>query len=486
MARPNILMIMTDQQRRDTLGAYGCDWIPTPNLDRLAAEGAAFTRATVNNTICTPSRASIFTGKQVADHSVFRVHDNLPKDEVLFTERLRREAGYRTALFGKLHVSARVEEEKNRHPNDGFEIYEWCLEASVGMGSRFNGYVDWLRRTAPDFLAALQAKKRALLHHPEEVHMTRWAADRTIDFVEQSSDDRPFFCLMSIFDPHDPYQDHPLSARELIDPERIPAPVTRDDAPAAVAREQEGCYLGRAVDFSADELREIRLGYAASIAFADIQIGRVLDALERSGLAENTMVIFTSDHGDQLGDHGLLVKGVGLYEPSVGVPLVIRHPGRIAAGTRCDGLAQGHDIAATCLVAAGLDPSSSCPQSEDLVAMARAGRAVRSHAVCVYRNSGVNNQGMFWDPPMQSTMVTDGRFKLIHYTSDGQSEWELFDLETDPQECVNLCGRIEFRDREFELMVQLANVLQTEAGKLRPRENPSIPDASQMLSNRLK
>lgn len=144
---------------------------------------------------------------------------------MLFVDRLRREAGYRTGLFGKLHVSSRLREERYRHPNDGFEIYEWCLEASVGMDSRFNGYVAWLRRNAPDFLEALRRNGRRELHHSEEVHLTKWAADRTIEFIADRGDPRPFFCLMSLFDPHDPYEDYPLSAHALIDGNRIPEPI---------------------------------------------------------------------------------------------------------------------------------------------------------------------------------------------------------------------------------------------------------------------
>jgi arylsulfatase len=487
MQRPNILMIMTDQQRRDTLGAYGCGWIPTPNLDRLASQGTLFTRATVNNTICTPSRASIFTGKPVPGHGVYRVHDNLPADEVLFTERLRLEAGYQTALFGKLHVSGRVEEEKKRHPNDGFDIYEWCLEASAGMDSRFNGYVEWLRMKSPEFLTDLRQRRRGVLHHPEELHFTTWAAERTIDFIEARKDSaRPFFCLMSIFDPHDPYQDHPLAARDLIDRERIPDPIERPEAPACVRREQEGCYLGRVADFNAEEIREIRLGYAASLAFADLQIGRVLDALEESGMVKNTLVIFTSDHGDQLGDHGLFVKGVGLYEPSVGVPLILRWPGQVPAGKRCDALVQGHDIAATCLAAAGLEAKAFGSESEDLVSVIAKGRAARNAAITVYRNSGVSNRGVFWDPPMQSTMARDERYKLTLYSCERQSELELFDVEADQKELRNLAGSVDHRDIELSLLAKIASFLQQEVATLPPRENPSIPDPSQMLQNRLK
>ena len=484
---PNILLIMTDQQRRDTLGAYGCDWIPTPALDALAADGATFTSASVDNPICTPSRASIFTGKPVHDHSVLRVHDNLPDDEALFTERLRSEAGYRTALFGKLHVSSRLREESERHPHDGFDIYEWCLEPSVSMDSPFNGYAAWLRTHAPDFHAALKAGGRRELHHPPDVHMSTWAAERTIDFIRsQAEGDPPFFCLMSLFDPHDPYEDHPLSARNMIDAGRIPPPVAATSLPDSARREQQDSYLGPASDFGPDDIREMRLGYGASIAFADQQIGRVLTALEASGLAGDTLVIFVSDHGDQLGDHGLFVKGVALYEPTVGVPLLLRWPGRVPAGLRTGALAQGRDIAATCLAAAGLDTSVSCPQSEDLVEMARNGRSRRKASVCAYRNSGIDGSGGFWSPPLTSTMVRNERYKLIASSGGGATDFELFDLAEDPSESRNLFGLPEIAAIQLELLAELSAFLQQEAASARPRVPPSIPSGAQLMRNRLK
>ncbi|WP_152664622.1 sulfatase family protein [Devosia geojensis] len=487
MAKPNILMIMTDQQRRDTLGAYGCDWIPTPNLDRLASEGVVFENCTVDNPICTPSRASIFTGKPVPDHGVLRVHDNLPPDERLFPERLRDEAGYRTALFGKLHVSSRVQEQESRHPHDGFDIYEWCLDPTVALDSPFNGYAAWIEKTAPDFLAALRRNGRGELHHPEAVHSSKWAADRTIAFIESANaDPRPFFCLMSLFDPHDPYADHPLAARDRIDPARIPVPIPPwSDQPGCVQREQEESYLGRFGDFSANEIAEIRFGYGASIAFLDEQIGRVLAALEAAGLTEDTLVIFVSDHGDQLGDHGLFVKGVALYEPTVGVPLLLRWPGRIAAGERSTALAQGRDIAATCLAAAGLD-TASCPLSEDLVTMASRNKAERTAAICAYRNSGINAGGRFWGPPMRSTMARNGRFKLTVYTSADSSERELFDLELDPQETRNLAGDPDHARTELALLGEIAAFVDHEAAIALPRATSSIPNAAQRLRNSIK
>ncbi len=481
--RPNILVIMTDQLRRDALGAYGCDWIPTPNLDRLAREGVTFENATCDNPICTPSRASILTGKTVPAHGVRCVHDVLPDDEVLVTERLRR-AGYRTALVGKLHVSGRVAEERVRHPNDGFEIYDWCLDPTVGLDSRFNAYAGWLQRRAPDFLAALRREGRGMRHHPEDLHMSTWAAERTIELFA-ADDGRPSFCLMSLFDPHDPYDDHPLAARDLIDPARIPPPLPGRNRPETGTRERAGSYLGPFDAFSADEIREIRIGYAASVAFADRAIGRVLEELDRSGRTENTLVLFLSDHGDQLGDHGLLVKGAPLYEPTVGIPLIARWPGQIAPGTRSRGLAQGRDIAATCLAAAGLDPAA-CPESEDLVAVAAAGRTRRRAAVCAYRNSGIADGGVPWDPPMLTTMVRDARHKLIVSASGATIERELYDLEADPGERTDLAGDASLASVERAFTEDLLAFLIAESAAAHPRAVPATPGAGELIRNRLR
>ena len=314
--------------------------------------------------------------------------------------------------------------------------------------------------------------------------MSTWAAERTIELLA-AGDGRPFFCLMSLFDPHDPYDDHPLPARALVDPARIPRPIPGRAGPTSVQRERAGSYLGRFNDFSDADIREIRLGYAASVAFADRQIGRVLDALDASGRAADTLVVFLSDHGDQLGDHGLLVKGAPLYEPTVGIPLVVRWPGHIAAGQRSRALVQGRDVAATCLAAAGLDPAA-CPEAEDLVAVARAGRTRRRTAVCAYRNSGISDGGAPWDPPMLTTMVRDARHKLIVSASGATVECELYDLEADPGEQTDLAGDAGHAAVERFLTGELVAFLLAESAVAPPRTAPATPGAGQLIRNRLR
>ena len=485
---PNILLVMTDQQRADALGAAGAAWVPTPNLDRLAAEGTRFANCTVNNPICTPSRASIFSGRELPGHGVYRLHDILPDDVELFPEALRRDAGYRTALFGKLHVSGRAEEERRRHPQDGFETYEWSIEGCVAMDSRFNGYVPWLRERDPDFLADLSARKRGVKHHPEEVHFTRWTAERTEAFIRAratSRDMSPFFCAMSLFDPHNPYDDYPPAMAARIDRNAIPAPIARDDLPEAARRERAGSYLGTGL--SPDDIAEMRFGYAASIAFADQEIGRVLRALDETGQAEDTLVIFMSDHGDALGDHGMMVKGVALYEPVVKVPLIVRWPGRVPAGQVSTALAQGHDVAATCRAAAGLgeDAAPWCT-GRDLIALARGEGRPRRTAFSVYRNSGINSENAYWDPLLNATAAIREDAKLIAYASGADTEFELFDLAADPQETVNLWSDPSAAPLAASLLADMAAWLQREGAGAGSRGGSAVPASDDFMQNALR
>jgi len=192
MSQPNILLIMTDQQRFDSLGCYGFEAAHTPNLDQLATDGALFEHCYVNNPICTPSRSSLMTGKHLPGHGVYQLYDNLPEDQILFTEHLQR-LGYHTALFGKLHVCSRYTEAEKRHPHDGFDVYEWCLDHAIHLDSPFNGYAKWLKETDPEFYDRLCREGKELLHIPREVHMPHWAAERTIDYVNNASANEPFF-----------------------------------------------------------------------------------------------------------------------------------------------------------------------------------------------------------------------------------------------------------------------------------------------------
>lgn len=487
--RPNILLLMTDQQRYDSLGCYGVRFAHTPNLDALAADGVVFEHCYVNNPICTPSRASMFTGKHLPEHGVYRLYDNLPEDEVLFTEHLQH-LGYTTALFGKLHVSSIRMEGDRRHPHDGFDVYEPCLEGCLQMEAPYQAYARWLEARDPAFYERLKREGRRLLHPPRERHMTYWAAERTIDFLEHRAGDasKPFFCMMSIFEPHNPYEHFPEEMGALVDPSAIPAPIAACPAdgkePADIDRERKQSYLGAFDSFSPSDLRKMRHGYHASVAYADLEFGRVLDALNRAGLAEDTLVIFTSDHGDMLGDHGLLVKGAYFFDPNVRVPLLMRWPREFQGGARVPGLVQLHDLAATVLAAAGMPADEIrrwMPDARSLLELAR-GRTSQVHdeAICCYRNSGISKKRLYWDPPIHATMIRDERYKLnVWHTPPGANQGELYDMVRDPQEMENLWNAPDMRDVRLRLTARLLEwearrerVLGSRGGETRPAGMP--------------
>ncbi|MDF1566562.1 MAG: sulfatase-like hydrolase/transferase [Spirochaetaceae bacterium] len=491
--RPNILMIMTDQQRWDSLSVTGAQGYETPNLDRLAAEGVLFDTCYCDNPICTPSRASLFTGKALPGHGVYRLHDLLPEDQTPFPYLLR-EAGYSTALFGKWHLSGRIEEETRRHPRDGFDIYEWCMEAAVSLDSPLNGYGRWLKNKAPDFYARLQTKGRDIGVMPQEYSFTRWAAERTMSFLDsQGRNESPWFCLMSVFDPHNPYDDAPPGFRERVGSPAVPIadPGLLDTNIPGIRAELEHSYLGASANLTDQDVEDMRRGYAASLVLLDDEVGRVLSVLEESGQADQTLVIFTSDHGDMLGDHGLYVKGAFFYEPSVRVPLILRWPGFLDPGKRIDAPVQLRDLAMTVMNAAGGADSLTDEEdvdSRDLAALAQGRQASRERVTCLYRNTGINDRGEYWDPPIHATMIRRGDWKLNWYhrrqgDSASLPSIQLFNLADDPNELCNLADDAAAAGIRRKLTEELLDEIARAEMNLGSRGGDARPLESQKINN---
>ena len=491
--RPNILLIMTDQQRYDSLGCYGIDAIPTPNLDKLAAEGVMFENCYSNNPVCTPSRASIFTGKFIPDHGVYRLNDILPDDEILFPERLRQ-SGYQTALIGKLHVSGAVFEINNRNKNDGFDKYEWCHEPALFLDGKFNSYGKWLKKNHPGFYQKLKIKGRAIKSIPPECHGTYWTAEKTMELIRERDTEKPFFFYMSIFDPHNPYIDYPKEAGDLVDMEKLPRPVYRkgesEDKPEGILRSYNDGYMGCFGNFTEDKVMEMKKGYYASVAFIDKQIGRVLDALERQGLSNNTIVIFLSDHGDMLGDHELFAKGAFFYDPGIRVPFIIKYPGVIKPGRRYKHLVQPNDLAATILKVAGFSDNKIneyMPDSKNLFPSITAGDVKHhDHILCLYRGTGLDYRKLYYDPPINATMIRDNKFKLnVYHKKDydmDDIECELFNMETDPLEKDNLYDNPSYSDVRRKLINEMKVwLIEHESGRLGSRGGECMAVNPKML-----
>ena len=471
--QPNILLILTDQQRWDSLGCYGTPGVHTPNLDRLASDGIRYDRCYVNGTICTPSRASLWTGKHLPGHGVHSLHDCLSEEEVLFPKRLQQ-AGYETALFGKLHVSGHRREYDRRHPNDGFDTYEWASDPKGPWGMD-NAYLQWLEERDPALREAIR-NKDPIGHIPVESHMTTWAAERSISFLDERSEgSKPFFACMSVFDPHSPYTNHPEEMEGVLDQSRLPDVVAGDQPfeGRPIAHDMERRWGTQVPD--AETLAQFRVGYHAAIANIDAQVGRVLDALKRNDLADSTVVIFTSDHGDMMGDHGLMTKGAYFYDACTRVPMIVRSPGsesRVESSP-----VQLHDIASTCLQLAG-EQETEVWSPDGISLLDSECLAQRNRAVCLYRNSGnctKRDEGYrgYFDPPIHGTMWFEEGHKVSVYHSPDPDpdhpEGEVYDLHSDPNETVNLWDLADKRLLRDEAMRKMLNWLAVEEVRGRGR-----------------
>lgn len=486
MARQlNILLILTDQQRFDSLGCYGASGVHTPHLDQLAAEGIRYDRCYVNTPICTPSRACLWTGKHILGHGVHAIHDCLPEDEVLFSKRLQAR-GYRTSLFGKLHVSGHYREEERRHSNDGFDVYEWANDPFGPWGMN-NAYLEWLEVRNPEQRRAISEGQ--VSHIAAESHMTTWAAERTIDYLRQTGSRRhPFFCCMSMFDPHSPYVNYPRDAEALLDVASLPSVVAGDEGfdhrPIAHAMEPRWNVPVP----PAETLAQWRLGYHAAVAHIDRQVGRVLAAIDDLSLRENTAVVFTSDHGDMLGDHGLMTKGGYFYDACTRVPMIVRAPGVLPR--REPAPVQLHDVAATCLGFAGQDAADTVDWSPDGISLMDSDRlAARNRAVCLYRNSGncskpeTGYQGP-WDPPIHGTMWLRDGLKTTLYHSPAADpnvshpRGEMYDLADDPHEIQSRWADPTYEGRRDAMTMDVMDWLAHEEVRARSRGEDASGDRS--------
>ena len=332
--KPNILWICTDQQRFDTLGCYGNSFVTTPNIDQLAREGALFRNAFCQSPVCTPSRGSFLTGRYPATCGTPQNGTNIPDNEVLISKILH-DNGYRCGLAGKLHLSTCSPEsgctEMERRINDGYDEFHWSHDPRSIWGDH-NEYTAWLSRKGLHFDTPNRSDCRWVqTGMPEEHHQTTWCVDRTVDFI-RSYAGSPWLFSVNIFDPHHPF-DPPTSyltpyLEKLHD---IPLPnyirgELRDKS-AWHKEDSDGAYGHKGLypftEMSDDDHRLIKAACWAMCDLIDVQVGRMLNALEQTGQAENTIVIFTTDHGEMLGDHGVYLKGPYFYEGTVHVPLII-------------------------------------------------------------------------------------------------------------------------------------------------------------------
>lgn len=466
-ARPNILWICTDQQRWDTVGALGHTHVRTPHLDRLVGEGVAFTRCYAQSPICTPSRASFLTGYYPSTLHVNRNgNDFFPCPEKLITRRLA-DTGYDCGLSGKLHLAAANGRVEPRF-GDGYRVYRWSHHPYPEQfwPSEHHAYQAWLAEQGVDWAKAY-GQRGGLVRTGIEAkyHQTTWCANEAIAFLCEKRKG-PWLFSLNCFDPHPPF-DPPPEYLARMNVAGMPLPLFQPhEAWSQLSFSRVDHQTRKPIPPDSYDARRMVAAYCAQIELIDDQVGRLLAALEASGQRDNTLVIFTSDHGEMLGDHGLQQKGCRFYEGAVRVPLIFSWPGRFKAGLRSSALVELVDLPVTLMEATGLSVpadihgKSLLPILEGKAAPARH----REFARCEYHDAMPFKDG---DATHANMIVTGTQHKLVVY--HGHDVGELYDLRKDPNEFRNLWDDAESREVKHELMKRLfdATMLATDPGQPR-------------------
>lgn len=432
MKSPNILLILADDHGSWATGCYGNSEVRTPNLDYLAATGVRFANAFTPCPVCSPARASLFTGRIPSQHGL---HDFLSEEitemdeadtpwlerEIFLSEYLQQQ-GYQTALIGKWHCTI-----DGHRPQRGFDYW-------VSYDVRERGWINQYQHRGPvDF--TVQGQRETAYGF-----QSQYLTDKACSFLHNRNRERPFFLVLSLIDTHFPFAGQP---------ERLVAPYRHPEQPHADLPRGERSHLvtDGTGGLLPDDHHERVAQYYAGVSMIDHQVGTLLDHLEGEGVLDDTLVIYTADHGHMNGQHGLYGKGnattpQNFYEESIRIPLLMRWPVGNMQPTIREEPVDLCDLFVTMVDAAGASPTPSeaaminSPGRSLLPLLHGEMPAWRAYQWCEYGNA---------------RMVTDLRYKLVNRYpphSDGYAD-ELFDLTLDPRESINLIG-----DPDYQPIVQ--------------------------------
>jgi len=435
---PNIIFIMADDHAAHSLSCYDSDIIKTPNIDRLANEGMRFTRAVGVNSLCAPARAAILTGKHSHVNGKKSNFDKFDGDQQTFPILLQK-AGYQTAIIGKWHLGVEP---------TGFDYYK----VMKGHGAYFNST---FRETGKGW-------------YQQEGYLTNIITDSSIDWLKKNQGDKPFCLMVHHKAPHGPDIHEEKHAR-LFEDEIIPEPETiHDDWDSRDPLRKGECGASKLINchWQQDIYRELMAnasrekqartsavyqqmikGYMRLIASLDENVGRLLDYIDESGLRENTIIIYTSDNGFFLGDHGLFNK-MWIYEESLKIPLLVRWPGVVEAGATNDSLVSILDFAPTFLDVAEA-PEATDLHGHSIVPL------LKKETPEYWRETSYYH---FYPYPslLEHYGLKSKRYKLHHFPDYADNNyWEFFDLLNDPQELQNEYTNPKYQEIIVGLKVQL-------------------------------
>lgn len=471
MTRPNVLLLFTDQQRFDTIHALNNPVIRTPNLDRIFQSGVAFDAAYSPCPVCVPARACMHYGQYPSTVGSYENSYAMPDDGRPSVMDGLKQAGYETHGIGKCHFipdekalrgfcSREVQEEIQ--PRNGDDYMQYLEE--VGKGEVFD----------PNGARGEMYYMPQISQLPSANHPTNWVGDRSVRFVEERTDSKQPWCLFSSFiHPHPPFAP-PSPWHKLYPAAAMPLPNVPQDAESlhVFINRQQNRYKYRDQGIDTNLLRCMKAYYYACISFVDFQIGRIYDALEKSGQLDNTLILFSSDHGEHLGDYNCFGKR-SMHDSCMRIPMLARLPGRFEGGQVCSAPSSLVDIAPTIYAATGCDTSGMTLDGVDLHALM--GDTPARDAVFAQYQQREN--------AIYSIMTE--RWKYAYSAADDQEY--LFDRQLDPHETRNHAGVAIYaksqnmmRNRLHEFLIEHgeSDALENGAWKRYPVQNmPRNPDA---------
>lgn len=437
--RPHIILIITDQQRFDTIAALGFPHMDTPNLDRLVHEGVTFDNCFITAPSCAPARASLFTGYYPHTTGIFK---NADRWEHSWVEALA-ESGYYCVNVGKMHTypyhtplgfhERYVVENKDRYLEERYYFDEWdkALRACGLVKQQRELY-----RQRPDYDQCLGAFDWEL---PEDVHSDAFVGDLAAWWLDaKPKPDRPLFLEIGFPGPHPPYDPPRRYAEPYLEKDLPLMDVSEAELAAQPPPFQKMRIHNTEVDHdsvvhllnpSPEQRHRQRAYYLGNVTLIDEKVGRILQSLDRKGYLDNAVVIFTSDHGDALGDHGHSQKWT-MYDIITRVPTIVWAPGRFDGGRRFDGLCQWMDLGPTVLELAGLRPPASFEARSLLPALQGESWAGREFVFAEHSRDGILQETEFM------TMIRSRDWKLVHFLDEPFGQ--LFNLAEDPDEIHNL------------------------------------------------
>ena len=468
MNKKNIVLIMADQLRKDSLGCYGNEVVRTPNIDRLAEKSVVFERNYCSNPICMPNRVSLMTGMNPSSHGVWTNGVRIDKEPRTLATELSS-LGYQTASFGKLHFTPTGDKDSRTESKaywrskgddvDWFGPY-WGIEhveMTLGHTLPLAHYGKWFHEKGgkdEDLIIqpTIEGEQAGVIKIDPSLHDSAFVGERASAFIASERDkERPFFMIASFPDPHHPFNP-PEASRKLYDANDVEMPLgSKEDLnsrPEHYRAHLDGAWtregLRRPVHaggVSEAVTRERIAATYAMIELMDRHVGDIIDTLEREDLLKDTLIVFTSDHGELLGDHGLWFKGPFFYEGLVNIPLMIYDPD--SKPVRKETLAATIDLAPTVMDMLDLDIPDYMEGISLRPALKNGARNLRDWTMIQYRTG--------FDDRTSRALITD-RYKYVFHDS---GEEELTDLKEDPEEKINIADVSWAIDKKEELKTNL-------------------------------